>query len=47
VAGILVATWLVCWASYLLIEVPGHRAIKKLERRFVPRPPLPFQQAAE
>jgi peptidoglycan/LPS O-acetylase OafA/YrhL len=45
--GILVATWLVCWASYLLIEVPGHRAIKKLERRFVPRPPLPFQQAAE
>lgn len=47
VAGTLVATWLVCWASYLLIEVPGHRAIKKLERRVVPRPPLPFQQAAE
>jgi peptidoglycan/LPS O-acetylase OafA/YrhL len=46
-AGILVATWLICWASYLLIEVPGHRAIKKIERRFVPRPPLPFQQAAE
>lgn len=47
VAGTLVATWLVCWASYLLVEVPGHRAIKKLERRFVPRPPLPFHQAAE
>jgi len=46
-AGTLIATWLVCWASYLLIEVPGHRAIKKLERRVVPRPPLPFQQAAE
>lgn len=47
VAGTLVATWLICWASYLLVEVPGHRAIKKLERRVVPRPPLPFQQAAE
>jgi peptidoglycan/LPS O-acetylase OafA/YrhL len=47
VVALLVATWLICWASYLLIEVPGHRAIKKLERRFVPRPPLPFQQAAE
>ncbi|MDP5280576.1 acyltransferase [Sphingomonas sp. DG1-23] len=47
VAALLVATWLICWASYLLIEVPGHRAIKKLERRFVPRPPLPFRQAAE
>jgi len=47
VGALLIATWLICWASYLLIEVPGHRAIKKLERRVVPRPQLPFQQAAE
>ncbi|AQR72332.1 acyltransferase [Sphingomonas sp. LM7] len=47
VLALLVATWLICWASYLLIEVPGHRAIKKLERRVMPRPPLPFRQAAE
>lgn len=47
VLGVYLVTWLVCWASYLLIEVPGHRAIKKLERRVVPPPPLPFRQAAE
>ncbi|UIJ46160.1 acyltransferase [Sphingomonas cannabina] len=40
----LVVTWLICWASYLLIEVPGHRAVKRLEQRLVrPRPVL--QQA--
>jgi peptidoglycan/LPS O-acetylase OafA/YrhL len=46
VLATLVATWLICWASYLLVEVPGHRLIKRLERRLVPSP-MPLRQAAE
>ena len=47
VAATLIATWLICWASYLLIEVPGHRTIKKLERRTVRPAPVLQQQPAE
>ena len=32
VAAMLVATWLLCWASYALIEVRGHRLITWLHR---------------
>ncbi|KKW92810.1 acyltransferase family protein [Sphingobium chungbukense] len=32
VVGMLVSTWLLCWASYALIEVRGHRLIKWLQR---------------
>ncbi|MHA6766849.1 acyltransferase family protein [Sphingobium ummariense] len=32
VLGMLAATWLLCWASYHLVEVQGHRAIKWLQR---------------
>lgn len=32
VAAMLVATWLLCWASYVLIEVRGHQFIKWLQR---------------
>ncbi|WP_404337265.1 acyltransferase family protein [Sphingomonas sp. MMS12-HWE2-04] len=39
-------TWLVCWASYKLIEVPGHRAVKRIERRFTEAPPT-LHEAAE
>ncbi|WP_340266680.1 acyltransferase family protein [Sphingobium mellinum] len=31
-AGMLVATWLLCWASYALVEIGGHRLIKWLQR---------------
>ncbi|NIJ16201.1 acyltransferase family protein [Sphingobium vermicomposti] len=31
IAGMLVATWLLCWASYLLVEVRGHQLIKWLQ----------------
>lgn len=44
--GTYLATWLVCWASYKLIEVPGHRAIKRIERRFTQAPPT-LKEAAE
>lgn len=30
VLGMLLATWLLCWASYLLVEVRGHQLIKWL-----------------
>lgn len=33
VMGMLAATWLVCWVSYLLIEIRGHRFIKWLQGR--------------
>ncbi|MBO9621722.1 MAG: acyltransferase [Sphingomonas sp.] len=46
VLATLFATWLLCWASYRLVEVPGHRLIKRLERRDM-RPRMPLQQAAE
>ncbi|HVJ02721.1 MAG TPA: acyltransferase [Sphingomonas sp.] len=46
VVATLLATWLLCWASYRLVEVPGHRMIKRLERRGM-RPRMPLQQAAE
>lgn len=46
VVGTLAATWLLCWASYRMVEVPGHRLIKRLERRVVPSP-MPLRQAAE
>ena len=32
VAGMLAATWLICWVSYLLIEVRGHQFVKWLHR---------------
>jgi peptidoglycan/LPS O-acetylase OafA/YrhL len=31
VVGMLIATWLLCWASYLLVEVRGHQFIKWLQ----------------
>jgi peptidoglycan/LPS O-acetylase OafA/YrhL len=46
VVAMLVAIWLVCWASYLLIEVPGHRWVKQLQRRFA-RPAPVLREAAE
>jgi peptidoglycan/LPS O-acetylase OafA/YrhL len=38
VAGMLGATWLICWVSYLLIEVRGHQLIKWLQRGRPERP---------
>ena len=32
------ATWLLCWISYLLIEVRGHRLVKRLQARWRLRP---------
>ena len=32
VAAMLAATWLLCWASYLLIEIRGHQFIKWLHK---------------
>ena len=32
VVGMLVATWLLCWVSYLLVELRGHQFIKWLQR---------------
>ena len=32
IVAMLVATWLLCWASYALVEVQGHRLIKWLQR---------------
>ncbi|HKT78305.1 MAG TPA: acyltransferase [Sphingobium sp.] len=32
IVGMLIATWLLCWASYLLVEVRGHQLIKWLQR---------------
>ncbi|HKY80784.1 MAG TPA: acyltransferase [Sphingobium sp.] len=32
VVGMLLATWLLCWVSYLLVEVRGHQLIKRLQR---------------
>ena len=32
IAAMLVATWLLCWASYALVEVRGHQFIKWLQR---------------
>ncbi|MGH6612744.1 acyltransferase family protein [Sphingomonas sp.] len=32
VIAMLLATWLVCWVSYLLIEVQGHRLIKWMQQ---------------
>lgn len=32
IAAMLVATWLICWASYALVEVQGHRLIKRFHR---------------
>lgn len=33
VVAMLVATWLLCWASYALVELRGHRLVKWLQRR--------------
>ncbi len=43
IAGMLAATWLLCWASYHLVEVQGHRIIKRLHkgRRAGPAPMQP------
>jgi len=38
VVGMLGATWLICWVSYLLIEVRGHQLIKWLQRGRPERP---------
>ena len=38
IAAMLVATWLLCWASYRLIELPGHKIIKWLQRGGRARP---------
>ncbi|WP_176591007.1 acyltransferase [Sphingobium sp. EM0848] len=32
IVAMLIATWLLCWASYALIEVRGHQLIKWLQR---------------
>ncbi|NWK94823.1 acyltransferase [Sphingobium lactosutens] len=32
ILAMLVATWLLCWASYALVEVRGHRLIKWLQK---------------
>ena len=48
VVAMLVAIWLICWASYRLIEVPGHRLVKAIEHRFTRPAPAPvLQEAAE
>ncbi len=38
VIGMLVATWLICWVSYVLIEVRGHQFIKWLQKGRPQRP---------
>jgi peptidoglycan/LPS O-acetylase OafA/YrhL len=38
VLGMLVITWLICWVSYLLIEVRGHQFIKWLHKGRPQRP---------
>ena len=38
VLGMLVVTWLICWVSYLLIEVRGHQFIKWLQKGRPQRP---------
>ena len=38
VLGMLVITWLICWVSYLLIEVRGHQFIKWLQKGRPQRP---------
>ncbi|AMK18238.1 MULTISPECIES: acyltransferase family protein [Sphingobium] len=38
VAGMIGATWLICWVSYLLIEIRGHQLIKWLQRGRPERP---------
>ncbi|ANI76512.1 acyltransferase family protein [Sphingobium sp. EP60837] len=43
--GMVAATWLICWVSYLLIEVRGHRLIKWLQRGR-PERPRPIEAAA-
>ncbi|EZP71423.1 Acyltransferase [Sphingomonas paucimobilis] len=45
VAGMLAATWLLCWASYLLVEVRGHQLIKWLQSGRARRP-SPLEAAA-
>ncbi|WIA54667.1 acyltransferase [Sphingobium sp. WTD-1] len=45
IAAMLMATWLLCWASYRLIEVPGHKIIKWLQRGGRARP-APVKVAA-
>ncbi|KEQ55467.1 acyltransferase family protein [Sphingobium chlorophenolicum] len=40
VAAMLVATWLLCWASYALVEVRGHQFIKWLQRGGRSREPV-------
>lgn len=46
VVAMLVAIWLICWASYLTIEVPGHRLVKRIQRRFTQPAPV-LREAAE
>ncbi|MGY4397539.1 peptidoglycan/LPS O-acetylase OafA/YrhL [Sphingomonas sp. UYAg733] len=41
VVAMLLATWLISWASYHLIEVRGHRLIKWLQHAAVRRTPAP------
>jgi peptidoglycan/LPS O-acetylase OafA/YrhL len=38
VLGMLVVTWLICWVSYLLVEVRGHQFIKWLQKGRPQRP---------
>ncbi|GLV21022.1 acyltransferase [Sphingobium sp. TomMM35A] len=38
VLGMLVVTWLICWVSYLLIEVRGHQLIKWMQKGRPQRP---------
>ena len=38
VLGMLVVTWLICWVSYLLVEVRGHQLIKWLQKGRPQRP---------
>lgn len=40
IVAMLIATWLLCWASYLLVEIPGHRLIKWLQRGRRSRAPI-------
>ena len=40
VLGMLIVTWLICWVSYLLIEVRGHQLIKWLQKGRPQRPTI-------
>jgi peptidoglycan/LPS O-acetylase OafA/YrhL len=40
VGGMVAATWLICWVSYLLIEVRGHQLIKWLQKGRPQRPTI-------